>query len=149
MQIFEVGTVALEKQGLCSEDCIPNRRRSYVFQTQAAEGELVLANTVKQFDVGDRNGCAIKLLKPRMDLVLDLIPRWSCSIRLFRYFDDRSLVSSTPCFRPTSRVCPVRRGIAIQSDDDRSAPFCAKRFAEKRLLDAVLHFPAAAVELLV
>jgi hypothetical protein len=33
-----------------------------------------------------------KFLKPSIGLVLDLIPRWSCSIRLFRYFEDRNFV---------------------------------------------------------
>jgi hypothetical protein len=33
-----------------------------------------------------------KFLKPGIGLVLDLIPRWSCSMRLFRYFEDRNLI---------------------------------------------------------
>lgn len=42
-----------------------------------------------------------KLLKPSMDRVLDLMPRWSCSIRLFRYFEERNFVrlGSTPSAR--------------------------------------------------
>jgi hypothetical protein len=31
-------------------------------------------------------------LKPSMGPILDLMPRWSCSSRLFRYFEDRSFV---------------------------------------------------------
>ena len=33
-----------------------------------------------------------KLSKPRIGLVPDLRPRWSCSMRLFRDFEDRNFV---------------------------------------------------------
>jgi len=36
----------------------------------------------------------LKRLKPSMTFVRDLMLRWSCSIRLFRYFEDLTLVSA-------------------------------------------------------
>jgi hypothetical protein len=34
-----------------------------------------------------------KRVKPSIALILDLMLRWSCSIKLFKYFDDRKVVS--------------------------------------------------------
>jgi hypothetical protein len=48
-----------------------------------------------------------KFLKPSIGLVLDLIPRWSCSIRLFRYFEDRNFVRQGS--RPSSRISRTAR----------------------------------------
>ncbi len=38
------------------------------------------------------------LLKPSMGPILDFIARWSCSMILLRYFDDRVLVSFQTSF---------------------------------------------------
>jgi hypothetical protein len=62
------------------------------FEAKATEGELIFVDTTKQFHSGDRDGSGEKFLNPSIGLVLDLIPRWSFSTRLFRYFEERSLV---------------------------------------------------------
>jgi len=48
----------------------------------------------------------VKLFKPSIGPSLDLTLRWSCSIRLFRYFDERSFVKSG------RRPAPVRERLA-------------------------------------
>jgi len=68
----------------------------------------------------------LKFLKPSIGPVRDLILRWSCSIKLFRYFDHRSLVSfhasSSPVISRTARC-----------DTDRRALLGTKRRAEECL----------------
>ena len=64
-----------------------------------AQSELALTNAVHQLDAGDRDRRvpkaleAQKPLKPNITAMRCFTPRWSCSIRLFRYFDERSFVS--------------------------------------------------------
>jgi hypothetical protein len=86
---------------------IPDRRRSLIFELESTECELTLANTVKQFDSGKGDGGGVEvLLKPSMRRALDLMSRWSCSTRLFRYFEDRSFVlgnMSAFCISRTAR----------------------------------------------
>ena len=61
-------------------------------------------------------------------------PRWSCSIRLFRYFDQRSFVSegSEPSAF-TWRICSVRCRTAIQCDGLWRTLLAFNRFAKERL----------------
>src|ERR1700760_403259 len=69
-------------------------------------------------------------LKPSITAMRCFTPRWSCSIRLFKYFDDRSFVSAIG-FQLTHRA--VRRGIAIQSDRPGSIVLAFDRLPKKRL----------------
>jgi putative transposase len=46
-------------------------------------------------------------LRPSITFVLDLMWRWSCSIRLFRYFEDRTFVSSGS--RPSTFISRTAR----------------------------------------
>jgi hypothetical protein len=65
---------------------------------------------VKQFNSGKDDAAALTFLKPSMGRVLDLMPRWSYSSRLFRSFEDRSLVllgsMSAFCISCTVRARP-------------------------------------------
>jgi hypothetical protein len=75
-----------------------------------------------------------KFLKPGIGLVLDLIPRWSCSMRLFRYFEDRNFVRQGS--RPSSRIsqpCAMRRSIAIEGDRVRRPTVIPNRLFEECL----------------
>src|SRR5271163_2720490 len=66
-----------------------------------------------------------KLLKPSMGRVLDLIPRWSCSIRLFRYLEDRNLVrlgsSPSSCISRTAGGDATSTAAAPSGGRHRSA----------------------------
>jgi len=50
---------------LGSEHCIPEYGRSVVFESEAAEGELCLVNTTKQFHSGNRDGSGGEALEPK------------------------------------------------------------------------------------
>lgn len=76
---------------LSREHGIPYCRRSGLFEV-AADIELTFTNTMHQLDAGDDEAALLNRLNPSMTLTRDLMCRWSCSIRLFRYFEDRSLV---------------------------------------------------------
>jgi hypothetical protein len=52
-----------EKQRLCGEDSIPDRRDSLTFETESAKGELSFANTSEQFYSSDSGCCAIKVFE--------------------------------------------------------------------------------------
>src|ERR1700730_4208960 len=59
----------------------------------------------------------LNALKLSITAILCFTPRWSCSIRLFRYFDERSLVlagSEPSAFQLTHRT--VRCGVTVQRD---------------------------------
>ena len=56
------------------------------------KGELVLSDAAEQFDAGDRRGRAIMVLEAEHGTGPGLDPSVVISIRLFRYFDDRSLL---------------------------------------------------------
>jgi hypothetical protein len=47
-----------------------------------------------QFDTGDRNRRGREALEASIVAIRCFTPRWSCLIRLFKYFDDRSFVSA-------------------------------------------------------
>jgi hypothetical protein len=70
----------------------PKRGRSNVLETQVGEIELGFANAMLQLDAGDRNGRFPEAFEPSIAVILDLMLRWSYSIRLFRYFVDRNVV---------------------------------------------------------
>jgi hypothetical protein len=75
-----------------------------------------------------------KPLKPSIVAIRCFAPRWSCSIRLFKYFEDRSFVSARQqavSFQLTHRT--VGRGIAVQSDRPGSIVLAFDRLPKKRL----------------
>src|SRR6202042_243529 len=76
------------------EHGIPHCRRKSTLDTQTSQSELSLADAMHQFDTGDRNRRVAKPLKPSIVAIRCFTPRWSCSIRLFKYFDDRTFVSA-------------------------------------------------------
>jgi hypothetical protein len=51
------------RRGSRGEHCIPDGRRSLVFDAQGTKRELVLADAAEQFDAGDRRGRAIIVLE--------------------------------------------------------------------------------------
>jgi hypothetical protein len=55
-----------------------------------SEFELTLPDPVHEFDAGDRCGSR-KCLRPSIGSSRSLIDRRSCSIKLFKYFEDRIL----------------------------------------------------------
>ena len=61
------------------------RTVDYVFDRLYGEDD-----PVRQFLVADEVG----LGNPSIGPIRSFTPRWSCSIRLFKYFDDRSFVSA-------------------------------------------------------
>jgi hypothetical protein len=69
-----------------------------------AQVELSLTDAVHQLNAGDRDRRVAELLEPQHHS--DTL-RWSCSIRLLRYYDDRSLVSFG---REPSVLARVTRG---------------------------------------
>src|SRR4029077_20167383 len=76
----------------------------------------------------------LNLLKPSITAMRCFTPRWSCSIRLFRYFDERSFVfagSEPSRFQLTHRT--VRCGVAVHRDCPRAALLAFDRFTEERL----------------
>ena len=60
---------------------------------QPTEIELTFANSVQQFDTGNRHRSTLEDLEPEHRVDTDFTPQWSCSIMLLRYFDDRRRVS--------------------------------------------------------
>ena len=54
-------------RGSRGEHCIPDGRRSLVFDAQGTKRELVLADAAEQFDAGDRRGRAIMVLEAEHD----------------------------------------------------------------------------------
>jgi hypothetical protein len=56
--------------------------------------ELTLVNTAQQFDTGMVIAAVLNRLKPSIGASRDFTPRWSCPIRLFRYFEERTFVPS-------------------------------------------------------
>src|ERR1700736_3846654 len=71
---------------------IPDLRRGLTLNAQTSQSELSLPDTVQQLDAGDGDRCIPKSLEAEHHSNALLHTRWSCSIRLFRYFDERSLV---------------------------------------------------------
>src|SRR6516162_8118402 len=72
-------------------------------------------------------------LKPSITAMRCLTPRWSCSIRLFRYFDKRSLVSAGQAIGFQLTHGTVGCGVAVQRDRLRAAPLALDRFSKERL----------------
>jgi hypothetical protein len=118
----------------CGEYRIPDCRGILVFEMETSQGELSFANTTEQFDAGDGDSCAIKVLKAEHRtcsgfnapvILLDQI------VQVFR----RSQLGVLPClvFPWHLAHCSVRCGVAIQCDTDRYAFLGTKRFAEKSL----------------
>ena len=64
VQIFKSGAARSgEEYRLCGEYRIPDCRGILVFEMETSQGELSFANTTEQFDAGDGDSCAIKVLK--------------------------------------------------------------------------------------
>jgi hypothetical protein len=87
--------------GVCGEaallgcqDCIPDCGRASIPKTRPTEVELPLVDPSQQFDPCYGDAALLTSLNPSIGPTRDFTPRWSCSIRLFRYFDDRSFVSA-------------------------------------------------------
>jgi hypothetical protein len=135
VQIFKSGAARSgEEYRLCGEYRIPDCRGILVFEMETSQGELSFANTTEQFDAGDGDSCAIKVLKAEHRtcsgfnapvILLDQI------VQVFR----RSQLGVFPClvFPWHLAHCSVRCGVAIQCDTDRYAFLGTKRFAEKSL----------------
>src|SRR5207245_9304422 len=70
-------------------------------------------------------------LKPSITAMRCFTPRWSCSIRLLRYFDERSLVFAAIRFQLPHRT--VRCRVAVQRDCPRAALLAFDRFTKERL----------------
>src|SRR5882757_5910497 len=71
-------------------------------------------------------------LKPSMTFVRDLMFRWSCSIKLFRYFEDLTSVSAGS--KPSafiSRTARCTGSIAIECDGFRWLPLMLDGLLEK------------------
>jgi len=70
-------------------------------------------------------------LKPSITFVLDLMFRWSCSIKLFRYFEDRTFVSSAS--RPSAFISRTARAkqLPIERDRRRRLALMFDRLSEK------------------
>lgn len=84
---------------------------------------LLLADPQRQFNPCMVTAVVLNRLNPSIGAILDFTPRWSCSIRLFKYFDDRSVVSagsSLWVFKFAHGA--VRGGVAIQRDSPRARP---------------------------
>ena len=75
-----------------------------------------------------------KRFNPSIGPKRSLIDRWSCSIRLFKYFEDRILVRLPRrcCAEDFSRR-PMRSLVAIKRDRARRPPLVLERSPEKRL----------------
>jgi hypothetical protein len=58
--------------------------------TQPPQPELSLACAVHPFKAGDRDRSVAELLNPSITATRCLTLRWSCLIKLLRYFEDRS-----------------------------------------------------------
>jgi hypothetical protein len=55
------------------------------------EFELILSDPVHEFDAGDGGRGCSKSLRPSIGPSRSLIDRWTCSIKLLTYLDDRIL----------------------------------------------------------
>ena len=75
----------------------------------------------------------LNCLKRRMTATLDLMFRWSCSIRSFKDLDDRSFVFSAIRRRPSCTHRPMRRRVAIERDGLRRAALTLDRLLEEGL----------------
>src|SRR2546428_8026922 len=72
-------------------------------------------------------------LKPSITAMRCFTPRWSCSIRLLRYFDERSFVSAERAIGFQLAHRTVRCRVAVQRDCLRAALLAFDRFAKERL----------------
>src|ERR1700730_10904835 len=72
-------------------------------------------------------------LKPSITAMRCFTLRWSCSIRLFRYFDERSFVSSGSKPLAFSSHRTVRCSESVQRDRLRAALLALDRFTKERL----------------
>ena len=78
-----------------------------ICEAQPAEIELSLVDPVQQFDPGNCDRAVSNRLNPSIGPMRDFTPRWSCSIRLLRYCDERSFVSARSC-PPVCISCTAR-----------------------------------------
>jgi hypothetical protein len=76
------------------EDGIPDGERRGVFEARNGEVKLPLANAGINSMPAIVVAALPSRLKPSIMFVRDLMFRWFCSIRLLRYFEDRTFVSS-------------------------------------------------------
>jgi hypothetical protein len=74
-----------------AEHCVPDLGRGAALSPQAAERELALSNSMLELNTSDHDCRVVEDLEAQHRAVRDFTPRWSCSIMLFKYFDDRSL----------------------------------------------------------
>jgi hypothetical protein len=76
------------------KDYRPNCGRSGIFEAQPCEVELTFTDAMHQLDAGNGVAAVLKRLKPHITFTRALMLRFSYSIKLFKYFDDRNVVSS-------------------------------------------------------
>ena len=62
-----------------------------MFDAKLVEFELTLSDPVHEFDAGEVVAALRKCLRPSIGPSRSLIDRWSCSIKLLTYLDDRIL----------------------------------------------------------
>ena len=75
--------------------------RGFAIDAKLSEFELTFPDPMHEFNAGDGDRGAPKALQSKhWEPQRSLIDRWSCSIRLFKYFEDRILV------RLPRRCCP-------------------------------------------
>ena len=85
-----------------------------------------------EFDAGDRNDACRNRLNPSIGPKRSLMDRWSCSIRLLRYFDDVSLGPLAAAMR--GEELPgrsVRSLIAVERNGARQGALALERPAEE------------------
>src|ERR1700738_101536 len=75
----------------------------------------------------------LNILKPSITAMRCFTPRWSCSIWLFRYFDERSVASAGSEPSTFSSRTAVRCSVAVQRDYPRGALLAFDGFTKKRL----------------
>src|SRR5882724_11400284 len=76
----------------------------------------------------------LNALKPSITAMRCFTPRWSCSIRLFRYFDERSLVfAGSPPSAFSSRTARCDAASPSSVDSPRAALLAFDRFTKERL----------------
>jgi hypothetical protein len=89
---------------------------------------------MRQLNARDRYCCVLDRLKPSIMATRCFMLRWSCSIRLFRNFDERTFVSrgqQAIGFKFAHRT--VRGRVAVQRNPLRGAALALDRLAEERL----------------